>query len=224
MLSKMKNRIIMGLLTILLLALNILIIYLFVDNKNSLFISLGYLLIIFILFRILLFIIQKILVKLKILKYNPDDFNYYDKDEQKIRRQANIKYKMQKDRFISTILYNIIFFVLVYLVVKFNNDESFISCLFVAFLLTLPSLIIMPRLNEWDGHGKIGYIPSEQNKPKNRKIHATTWNFGKYSETTYRDDDGNKVAESTSFDWGPVKDTTIKDKDGNKTKIEHWKF
>ena len=129
----MKNRIIMGLLTILLLALNILIIYLFVDNKNSLFISLGYLLIIFILFRILLFIIQKILVKLKILKYNPDDFNYYDKDEQKIRRQANIKYKMQKDRFISTILYNIIFFVLVYLVVKFNNDESFISCLFVAF-------------------------------------------------------------------------------------------
>ena len=40
-----------------------------------------------------------------------------------IENEANIKYKMQKDRFISTILYNIIFFVLVYLVVKFCFDN-----------------------------------------------------------------------------------------------------
>lgn len=221
----MKNKIIMGLLSILLLALNILLLYLFMDNKNSIFITLGYLLLVFILFRILLFLCQKLLIKLKVLKYQADDFSYYDKDEQNIRKTANIKYKVKKDRVFSAILYNIIFFILVFLVVKFNNDEGIISCLFVALLLSLPSLVLITHLNEWDGYGKIGYNPSfAPSTPKNRKIRATTWNYGRYSETTYRDENGNKVGEETSFDWGPVRNTTIKDKDGNETKVEHWKF
>lgn len=201
----MKNKIIMGLLSILLLALNILLLYLFMDNKNSIFITLGYLLLVFILFRILLFLCQKLLIKLKVLKYQADDFSYYDKDEQNIRKTANIKYKVKKDRVFSDILYNIIFFILVFLVVKFNNDEGIISCLFVALLLSLPSLVLITHLNEWDGYGKIGYNPSfAPSTPKNRKIRATTWNYGRYSETTYRDENGNKVGEETSFDWGPV--------------------
>ena len=221
----MKNKIIMGLLSILLLALNILLLYLFMDNKNSIFITLGYLLLVFILFRILLFLCQKLLIKLKVLKYQADDFSYYDKDEQNIRKSANIKYKIKKDRVFSAILYNIIFFILVFLAVKFNNDEGIISCIFVAVLLSLPSLILITHLNEWDGYGKIGYDPSYAvSTPKSKKIRATTWNYGRYSETTYRDEDGKKVGEATSFDWGPVKNTTIKDKDGNETKVEHWKF
>ena len=221
----MKNKIIMGLLSILLLAFNILLLYLFMDNKDSIFITLGYLLLIFILFRILLFLCQKLLIKLKVLKYQADNFSYYDEDEQNIRKSANIKYKINKDRVFSAILYNIVFFVLVFLVVKFNNDEGIISCIFVAVLLSLPSLILITRLNEWDGYGKIEYDPSlASSTPKSRKIRATTWNYGRYSETTYRDENGNKVGEETSFDWGPVRNTTIKDKDGNETKVEHWKF
>ena len=221
----MKNKIIMGLLSILLLAFNILLLYLFMDNKDSIFITLGYLLLIFILFRILLFLCQKLLIKLKVLKYQADNFSYYDEDEQNIRKSANIKYKIKKDRVFSAILYNIVFFVLVFLVVKFNNDEGIISCIFVAVLLSLPSLILITRLNEWDGYGKIEYDPSlASSTPKSRKIRATTWNYGRYSETTYRDENGNKVGEETSFDWGPVRNTTIKDKDGNETKVEHWKF
>ena len=221
----MKNKIIIGLLSSLLLALNLLFLYLFMNNKDSIFLTLGYLLAVFLIYRILLFFIQKLFVKFKILKYVPDQFHYYDKIEQNLREKANIRYKMQKDRVIAAILYNLILFILVFLVVKFNNDEGIISCLFVALLLCLPSFIFMPRLNEWDGYGKIGYNPSlEQKSLKPKKIHATTWNYGRYSKTTYRDQDGNKVGEASSFDWGPVQDTTIKDKDGNETKFEHWKF
>ena len=221
----MKNKVIIGLLSILLLSFNILLLYLFMDNKGSIFITLGYLLLVFILFRILLFLCQKLLVKLKVLKYEADDFHYYNKIEQNIRMNANIKYKMQKDRFFSAILYNIVIFILVFLVVKLNNDEGIISCIFVAILLSLPSLIFITHLNEWDGYGKIGYNPSRSSStPKSKKISATTWNFGRYKETTYHDDEGNKVGTATSFDWGPVQDTTYKDKDGNETKVEHWKF
>ena len=221
----MKNKVIIGLLSILLLAFNILLLYLFMDNKGSIFITLGYLLLVFILFRILIFLGQKLLVKLKVLKYTSDDFHYYDKIEQDIRMKANIKYKMQKDRLFSDILYNIVLFILVFLVVKLNNDEGVVSCLFVAVLLCLPSLILITHLNEWDGYGKIGYNPSSSSSTKkNKKISATTWNYGRYSETTYHDEDGNKVGQATSFDWGPVRDTTFKDKDGNETKVEHWKF
>ena len=223
----MKNKIIMGLLSILLLAFNILLLYLFMDNKNSIFITLGYLLLVFILFRVLIFLGQKLLVKLKVLKYASDDFHYYDKIEQDIRMKANIKHKMQKDRLYSSILYNILLFVLVFLVVKLNNDEGIVSCIFVGILLSLPSLIFITRLNEWDGHGKLGGesdSSSYQATKRKRKIRATTWDFGGYKETTYRDEDGNKIGRATTFDWGPVRDTTFKDKDGNETKVEHWKF
>ena len=223
----MKNKIIIGLLSILLLAFNILLLYLFMDNKGSIFITLGYLLLVFILFRILLFLCQKLLVKLKVLKYEADDFHYYDKIEQNIRMNANIKYKMQKDRLFSDILYNIVLFILVFLVVKLNNDEGIVSCIFVGILLSLPSLIFITRLNEWDGHGKLGDerdSSSYQAPQRKRKIRATTWDFGGYKETTYRDEDGNKIGRATTFDWGPVRDTTFKDKDGNETKVEHWKF
>lgn len=116
-------------------------------------------------------------------------------------------------RFFSNILYAITLLVVLTLLIHFLNDDGWVSSILAGLLLTVPALIVNVASNGSDGS------PS-----KTRKISATTWNYGRYKETTYRDDLGNKVGTATSFDWGPVKNTTIKDKDGNETKIEHWKF
>lgn len=220
----MKNKIVISISTVVLLALNLLLIYLFVDNKNSFFISLGFLFVFYLLYRFLMFLTQKALVKFKVLQYKPDNFSYYG-DEKKIREELNIEYKMQQDRVFSGLLYNIIFIILVTFVVKVLNNEGIISSVIIALLLSIPSFICTPRMNKLSGFENFKDISSfEKNQtPKSRKISAFTWDFGGYKETTYRDENGNKVGEVTSIDWGPVTDTTIKDKDGNKTKIEHWK-
>lgn len=220
----MKNRISMSLIGIIFPIINLIGIYSFTKNETSIFILLGYLLVTYLLYRILLNIIQKILVKSKILKYKPDNFSYYG-NEAKMRENSNIIYKMREDRHFSAIFYNITLAIVVFIIVKLNNNESIFSSLFVAVILTLPSLILNPHIGGDDGYGTGNIAPSSKSIfPKTKKIRATTWDFGGYRETTYKDEDGNKVGTATSFDWGPVTDTTIKDKDGNKTKIEHWKF
>lgn len=222
----MKNRISMSLIGIIFPIINLIGIYSFNKNETStsIFILLGYLLVTYLLYRILLNIIQKILVKCKILKYKPDNFSYYGNDAKR-RENINIIYKMREDRHFSAIFYNITLAIVVFIIVKFNNNESIFSSLFVAVILTLPSLILNPHIGGDTGYGTGDITTSSESiAPKRKKIRATTWDFGGYRETTYKDEDGNKVGTATSFDWGPVTDTTIKDKDGNKTKIEHWKF
>lgn len=57
-----------------------------------------------------------------------------------------------------------------------------------------------------------------------KKIRADSWSYRGMSETTYRDEDGNKVGTVSSLDHGFVKDTVIRDKDGNiVSEIEDWK-
>lgn len=121
-------------------------------------------------------------------------------------------YDGDKCRLIMRILAPISIFVTWFVIGKFLNNEGTVSSIFLAILFMVPNLpIFVPAV----GGNSSG---------SSKKIRATTWNFGGYKETTYRDEDGNKVGEATSFDWGPVTDTTIKDKNGNETKIEHWKF
>lgn len=111
---------------------------------------------------------------------------------------------------IMRILAPISIFATWFLIAKYNGDGNITSIIF-AMLFMLPNVLF--------------FVPAGSDSgSSNKKIRATTWNFGKYSETTYRDEKGNKIAESTSFDWGPVRDTKIKDRDGNETNIEHWKF
>lgn len=117
-------------------------------------------------------------------------------------------------RFFSNILYAVTLLVFLILVIHFVNDDGWFSSILAGILLAIPALIVNIASNGNDG----------DTTTKTRKISATTWDFGRYKETTYHDDRGNKVGTATSFDWGPVKDTTYKDKDGNETKVEHWKF
>ncbi len=111
---------------------------------------------------------------------------------------------------IIRILAPISVFVTWFFIAKYNGDGNITSIIF-STLFMLPNVLF--------------FVPAGgESSASSKKIRATTLNFGKYSETTYRDENGNKVAETKSFDWGPVRDTTIKDKDGNETKIEHWKL
>lgn len=221
----MKNKVIISVVTIVLLGLNFLLMYLF-NKQTSFLINLGILAVAFIFYRLFLFLIQKLLVSLKVLIYKPDNFSYYG-DQKKIREEVNVEYKMQQDRVFSGWLYNIIFIILMTVICKTLNNEGIISSILVALLVSIPSLVLTPKTaNKLTGYEDFGNTSSygKTETPKSRKIKATTWDFGGFKETTYRDENGNKVGSATSFDWGPVTDTTIKDKDGNETKVEHWKF
>lgn len=97
-----------------------------------------------------------------------------------------------------------------FIIGKYNGDGN-VSSVFLSIFLMIPNIFF--------------FVPAGSgSNTTNKKVRATTWNFGRYKETSYRDENGKKVGEVSSFNWGPVTDTTIKDKDGNETKIEHWKL
>lgn len=221
--KNIKNKIILGVITVLLMLINLIIIKFFVDNKKSIFITWGILTVFFLIYRLLIFIIQKILIKINVLKYIPD---YFANDEfKKIREKLNVEHQQAEDRIFLALVYNISFIILMAIFIKFLNNEGIITSIISAIIIAIPTILFSPIVtNKLTGYERFGDPSSYNFKPTSTKIKATTWNFGFYSETTYRDEFGKTIGKVTSFDWGPVKDTTLEDEHGNKTEMEHWKF
>ena len=221
--KNIKNKIILGVITVLLMLINLIIIKFFVDNKKSIFITWGILTVFFLIYRLLIFIIQKILIKINVLKYIPD---YFANDEfKKIREKLNVEHQQAEDRIFLALVYNISFIILMAIFIKFLNNEGIITSIISAIIIAIPTILFSPIVtNKLTGYERFGDPTSYNFKPTSTKIKATTWNFGFYSETTYRDEFGKTIGKATSFDWGPVKDTTLEDEHGNKTEMEHWKF
>ena len=221
--KNIKNKIILGVITVLLMLINFIIIKFFVDNKKSIFITWGILTVFFLIYRLLIFIIQKILIKINVLKYIPD---YFANDEfKKIREKLNVEHQQAEDRIFLAQVYNISFIILMAIFIKFLNNEGIITSIISAIIIAIPTILFSPIVtNKLTGYERFGDPSSYNFKPTSTKIKATTWNFGFYSETTYRDEFGKTIGKVTSFDWGPVKDTTLEDEHGNKTEMEHWKF
>lgn len=221
--KNIKNKIILGVITVLLMLINLIIIKFFVDNKKSIFITWGILTVFFLIYRLLIFIIQKILIKINVLKYIPD---YFANDEfKKLREKLNVEHQQAEDRIFLALVYNISFIILMAIFIKFLNNEGIITSIISAIIIAIPTILFSPIVtNKLTGYERFGDPSSYNFKPTSTKIKATTWNFGFYSETTYRDEFGKTIGKATSFDWGPVKDTTLEDEHGNKTEMEHWKF
>lgn len=221
--KNIKNKIILGVITVLLMLINLIIIKFFVDNKKSIFITWGILTVFFLIYRLLIFIIQKILIKINVLKYIPD---YFANDEfKKIREKLNVEHQQAEDRIFLAQVYNISFIILMAIFIKFLNNEGIITSIISAIIIAIPTILFSPIVtNKLTGYERFGDPSSYNFKPTSTKIKATTWNFGFYSETTYRDEFGKTIGKVTSFDWGPVKDTTFEDEQGTKTEMEHWKF
>ena len=221
--KNIKNKIILGVITVLLMLINLIIIKFFVDNKKSIFITWGILTVFFLIYRLLIFIIQKILIKINVLKYIPD---YFANDEfKKIREKLNVEHQQAEDRIFLAQVYNISFIILMAIFIKFLNNEGIITSIISAIIIAIPTILFSPIVtNKLTGYERFGDPSSYNFKPTSTKIKATTWNFGFYSETTYRDEYGKTIGKATSIDWGPVKDTTLEDENGNKTEMEHWKF
>ena len=221
--KNIKNKIILGVITVLLMLINLIIIKFFVDNKKSIFITWGILTVFFLIYRLLIFIIQKILIKINVLKYIPD---YFANDEfKKIREKLNVEHQQAEDRIFLALVYNISFIILMAIFIKFLNNEGIITSIISAIIIAIPTILFSPIVtNKLTGYERFGDPSSYNFKPTSTKIKATTWNFGFYSETTYRDEFGKTIGKATSFDCGPVKDTTLEDEHGNKTEMEHWKF
>ena len=221
--KNIKNKIILGVITVLLMLINLIIIKFFVDNKKSIFITWGILTVFFLIYRLLIFIIQKILIKINVLKYIPD---YFANDEfKKLREKLNVEHQQAEDRIFLALVYNISFIILMTIFIKFLNNEGIITSIISAIIIAIPTILFSPIVtNKLTGYERFGDPSSYNFKPTSTKIKATTWNFGFYSETTYSDEFGKTIGKVTSFDWGPVKDTTLEDEHGNKTEMEHWKF
>ena len=221
--KSIKNKIILGVITVLLMLINFIIIKFFVDNKKSIFITWGILTVFFLIYRLLIFIIQKILIKINVLKYIPD---YFANDEfKKLREKLNVEHQQAEDRIFLALVYNISFIILMTIFIKFLNNEGIITSIISAIIIAIPTILFSPIVtNKLTGYERFGDPSSYNFKPTSTKIKATTWNFGFYSETTYRDEFGKTIGKVTSFDWGPGKDTTLEDEHGNKTEMEHWKF
>ena len=221
--KSIKNKIILGVITVLLMLINLIIIKFFVDNKKSIFITWGILTVFFLIYRLLIFIIQKILIKINVLKYIPD---YFANDEfKKIREKLNVEHQQAEDRIFLAQVYNISFIILMAIFIKFLNNEGIITSIISAIIIAIPTILFSPVVTKkLTGYERFGEPSSYNFKPTSTKIKATTWNFGFYSETTYRDEFGKTIGKVTSFDWGPVKDTTFEDEQGTKTEMEHWKF
>lgn len=221
--KSIKNKIILGVITVLLMLINLIIIKFFVDNKKSIFITWGILTVFFLIYRLLIFIIQKILIKINVLKYIPD---YFANDEfKKLREKLNVEHQQAEDRIFLAQVYNISFIILMAIFIKFLNNEGIITSIISAIIIAIPTILFSPIVtNKLTGYERFGDPSSYNFKPTSTKIKATTWNFGFYSETTYRDEFGKTIGKVTSFDWGPVKDTTFEDEQGTKTEMEHWKF
>ena len=221
--KNIKNKIILGVITVLLMLINLIIIKFFVDNKKSIFITWGILTVFFLIYRLLIFIIQKILIKINVLKYIPD---YFANDEfKKLREKLNVEHQQAEDRIFLALVYNISFIILMTIFIKFLNNEGIITSIISAIIIAIPTILFSPIVtNKLTGYERFGDPSSYNFKPTSTKIKATTWNFGFYSETTYRDEFGKTIGKVTSFDWGPVKDTTLEDEHGNKTEMEHRKF
>ena len=221
--KNIKNKIILGVITVLLMLINLIIIKFFVDNKKSIFITWGILTVFFLIYRLLIFIIQKILIKINVLKYIPD---YFANDEfKKLREKLNVEHQQAEDRIFLALVYNISFIILMTIFIKFLNNEGIITSIISAIIIAIPTILFSPIVtNKLTGYERFGDPSSYNFKPTSTKIKATTWNFGFYSETTYRDEFGKTIGKVTSFDWGPVKDTTFEDEQGTKTEMEHWKF
>lgn len=221
--KNIKNKIILSVITVLLMLINLIIIKFFVDNKKSIFITWGILTVFFLIYRLLIFIIQKILIKINVLKYIPD---YFANDKfKKIREKLNVEHQQAEDRIFFAQVYNISFIILMAILIKFLNNEGIITSIISAIIIAIPTILFSPVVTKkLTGYERFGDPSSYNFKPTSTKIKATTWNFGFYSETTYRDEFGKTIGRATSIDWGPVKDTTLENEHGNKTDMEHLKF
>ena len=227
----MKNKIIISVITIVLLALNFLLMYLF-NKQSSFFINLGILAVAFIFYRLFMFLIQKLLVSFKVLIYKPDNFSYYG-DQKEIREEVNIEYKMQQDRVFSGWLYNIVFIILMTIICKTLNNEGIISSILVALLVSIPSLVLVPRMNKLSGYENFDnttvteYKPYQYNENKDKKSndfrfpsyntnvsdikYATKGNF---DNTIYRNKDGSVNDEIAFSKQGNFGETIYYDKNG----------
>ena len=186
----------------------------------------------YIIFRIALVIIHSILCLLKITKYEPESFSYIeDEFDKKLREKWNIQYQKQLDRYKAVICY-IVIWMLFWFIGSLVSGEGIFTSLFMTFVFgIIPFLIVVPLPpEEYTGSSSSDGIRGSISNAKaniQRKIYATTWNYGKnYSETTFRDENGKKVGTSSTLKWTDgYSETTIKDKDGNKTgSIDHFKF
>lgn len=102
---------------------------------------------------------------------------------------------------------------------KFVNGSGIFKCIVNSTFFTMCSFMFNIVFVAGGG----SHMESIENAVP-RKIRANTWSYRGMSETTYRDDNGNKVGTVSSIDHGFVKDTVIRDKDGNiVSEIEDWK-
>lgn len=184
---------------------------------TSIWALLGYMIIYYIVFKILLKLLQTILIKVNIFKYSSDNFSYYkDSLERSFNETSNINFKKNMDIYYSGICFIISSIITFGTMLSLTTDESFFTIIILSVLSAIPLFLLTPMPKET--RYKQAFDTTPQPKPKKEKFNsgikkvyirgkngeyageATTYNFGNYQYTDIRDKNGIQTGEINSYE------------------------
>jgi hypothetical protein len=136
-----KNTIIMGIIGIIVGAITLPLLDLI--GVTGFWTFVGSVIIYYLIFRLLLILIQHILIKFKILEYSPDDVAFYAEiygGDVKSREKTNAKYKRQLDRYRAAILYVVSMFISCTIIFFVFLNEGIISAIILSAAIKLAQI------------------------------------------------------------------------------------
>lgn len=213
--KNLKNKLILCVIGIILGIIELPILFYLEQNYNVKgWLSFAYVVVYYIAFRILIFVIQKILINTKILKYYSENLDYY-KEEKDIREGRNLDYKIGMDRFWSRLCFMICYLtVFIMAMIQDGRIGTFWS-IFLVLLVNIPLIVASKP--------PIDYTFSSLN-PLEKKANYTGDNMNNdkkfdlgIKRTYIRNQFGNITGSATSYKIGDVHFTEIKDKEGRVT-------
>lgn len=177
--------------------------------------SFSFIIIYYIVFRLLLFGIQKILINKKILKYYSENLDCYKKEEKSIRESRNLDYKKGMDRFWARLCFMICYLTVFIIAMIMDGRIGTGGSIFLVLLVNIPLIVASKP--------PIDYTFSSLN-PLEEKTSYTGKNMNNENKfdlgirrTYIRDQFGNITGDATSYKIGDVGFTEVRDKEGRVT-------
>ena len=209
--KQVKNKLIMCLIGILLGTVELPILFFIEENfKIASWVSIAYIVVYYILFRLLLKLIQSILVKKKIMKYSSENFNYYDKIERESREQRNLEYKKGMDRFLGRVCFMFCYMLILLFALIMDGRIGIGGAILLVLVVNIPLIIASKP--------PVDYTYSSGSMNKSEKPQSNEKKFDPGIRRTYfKDKFGNISGSTTSYKVGDVEFTDLKDKNGKVT-------
>lgn len=175
----------------------------------------------YIIFRCLLRLIQKIMIKRKIMKYKSDNFSYYnEKWERESKEQFNIEYKQGMDRFWGRLCY-MVCYLIAFIIAEIAVGESIGGAILIVFIFNIPLVIASKPpidMTYYNPNSSASIQPDHKEEKTNEfkfgkayfkdkfgnitgSADTVTYNgkYGSYEKTEYKDNFGNVIGKKDKY-------------------------